>query len=204
MKEKGVFIKKNENGIIILEPGDQYTKSDGTYATSYNPKKMFDISQTTEKQSSTVSIYDDRAKFTALLKECPVDVKAVDSIPNSDNVALWNKDDNVLYVQRTEDINRAFKELSTELAKVELDGSGNKELDSFKSKCTSYMLCKKYGIDVSAISIDSIPQEFKNMSTSEIRNELSSMRSVMGDINSRMNQHFESISKTQKNKDYER
>lgn len=203
-KEQGAFIKKNENGIIILEPGDQYTRSDGSFATSYNPKKMFDITQTTAKQSVLASLYDDRTKLTALLKECPVDIKAVDTIPNSNNVAEWNKDDNVLYVQRTDDIQRTFKEISTELARVSLEESGNTELDNFKCKCTAYMLCKKYDIDTSNFDINYIPEEFKNMSASEIRNELSSMRTAMSDINARMNQHFESISKNQKNKDYER
>ncbi|MBE5805980.1 MAG: hypothetical protein E7313_04630 [Clostridiales bacterium] len=203
-KEQGAFIKKNENGIIILEPGDQYTRSDGSFATSYNPKKMFDITQTTAKQSVLASLYDDRTKLTALLKECPVDIKAVDTIPNSNNVAEWNKDDNVLYVQRTDDIQRTFKEISTELARVSLEESGNTELDNFKCKCTAYMLCKKYDIDTSNFDINYIPEEFKNMSVSEIRNELSSMRTAMSDINARMNQHFESISKNQKNKDYER
>lgn len=203
-KEQGAFIKKNENGIIILEPGDQYTRSDGSYATSYNPKKMFDITQTTAKQSVLASLYDDRTKLTALLKECPVDIKAVDTIPNSNNVAEWNKDDNVLYVQRTDDIQRTFKEISTELARVSLEESGNTELDNFKCKCTAYMLCKKYDIDTSNFDINYVPEEFKNMSASEIRNELSSMRTAMSDINARMNQHFESISKNQKNKDYER
>ncbi len=203
-KEQGAFIKKNENGIIILEPGDQYTRSDGSFATSYNPKKMFDITQTTAKQSVLASLYDDRTKLTALLKECPVDIKAVDIIPNSNNVAEWNKDDNVLYVQRTDDIQRTFKEISTELARVSLEESGNTELDNFKCKCTAYMLCKKYDIDTSNFDINYIPEQFKNMSASEIRNELSSMRTAMSDINARMNQHFESISKNQKNKDYER
>ena len=66
------------------------------------------------------------------------------------------------------------------------------------------MLCKKYGIDVSDININTIPEVFKNMSVSEVRNELTSMRSNMEDINTRMSAYFETISKAQKNKEYER
>ena len=99
-KESGAFIKKGANGIKILEPGDSYTRSDGSSAISYNVKKMFDISQTTSTQKPRTINYDDRVKLTALLKDCPVDIKAVDEIPNSDKVALWNKEDNVLYVKR--------------------------------------------------------------------------------------------------------
>ena len=95
-KEAGAFIKKGANGIKILEPGDSYTRSDGSSAISYNVKKMFDISQTTSTQKPKTINYDDRVKLTALLKDCPVNIKAVDEIPNSNNVAEWNKEDNTL------------------------------------------------------------------------------------------------------------
>lgn len=202
-KQIGAFIKKNSSHIIILEPGDQYTRADGSVATSYNPKKVFDISQTTAKPLVKTN-YDDKTKLTALVTDCPVDPKIVDSIPNSDKIAEWNKDESVLYISKTDDIQRAFKEVATELARVGLEESDNPELDNFKCKCTAYMLCKKYGVDVASIDLNYIPESLKNMSATEIRNELTSMRSTMGDINSRMNQHFERISKQQKNKEHER
>lgn len=203
-KEAGAFIKKGANGIKILEPGDSYTRADGSSAISYNVKKMFDISQTTSKQKPKTISYDDKVKLTALLKDCPVDIKAVDEIPNSDKVALWSKEDNALYVQRGGETATIFKQLAKELTRVTLEETGNNELDNFKCSSTAYMLCKKYGIDVSDININSIPEAFKNMSASEVRNELTSMRSAMEDINTRMSAFFENISRTQKNKEYER
>ena len=143
-KESGAFIKKGANGIKILEPGDSYTRSDGSSAISYNVKKMFDISQTTSTQKPRTINYDDRVKLTALLKDCPVDIKAVDEIPNSDKVALWNKEDNVLYVKRGGETPTIFKQLAKELTRSALEETGNTELDNFKCESTSYMLCKKY------------------------------------------------------------
>lgn len=203
-KESGAFIKKGENGIKILEPGDSYTRADGSSGTSYNVKKMFDISQTTSNQKTRTISYDDKVKLTALLKDCPVDVKIVDMIPNSDNIAEWNKNDNALYVKQGGETPEIFKQIARELTRVGLEETGNIELDNFKCISSSYMLCKKYGIDVSNININSIPEAFKNMSASEVRNELTSMRSVMQDINTRMSAYFESISKTPKNKEHER
>ena len=176
-KESGAFIKKGENGIKILEPGDPYTRADGSSGISYNVKKMFDISQTTSNQKPRTISYDDRVKLTALLKDCPVDIKAVDEIPNSNNVVEWNKEDNALYVKRGGETPEIFKQLAKELTRVALEETGNSELDNFKCVSTSYMLCKKYGIDVSDININSIPEAFKNMSASEVRNELTSIRS---------------------------
>lgn len=203
-KEAGAFIKKGENGIKILEPGDPYTRADGSSGISYNVKKMFDISQTTSNQKPRTISYDDRVKLTALLKDCPVDIKAVDEIPNSNNVVEWNKEDNALYVKRGGETPEIFKQLAKELTRVAFEETGNSELDNFKCVSTSYMLCKKYGIDVSDININSIPEAFKNMSASEVRNELTSMRSAMEDINTRMSAYFETISKTPKNKEHER
>lgn len=202
-KEQGAFIKKAENGIRILEPGDSYTKRDGTTATSYNVKKLFDISQTSMQGKQRKNSYDEKMILTALLKDCPINIKAVDEIENSTNSALWNKDESVIYVKRGEDTSKIFKEISTELVKASLEETGNPELDNFKAKSTSYMICKKYGIDVSDIDI-TIPNSFKEMTSSEVRNELSSMRNQLEDINTRMSSYFESTMKKEKNKDMER
>ena len=43
-KNNGVFIKKGESGIVLLEPGEEYTRTDAV-GVSYNSKKVFDISR---------------------------------------------------------------------------------------------------------------------------------------------------------------
>lgn len=203
-KEAGTFIKKNAKSITILEPGDQYTRSDGTLSTSYNPKKVFDISQTNMKSKPRNVSMADKTKLTAILNECPVDVKVVDDISGTTRLAEWNKDDNVLYVRKNEDIHSTFVQLAQELARAGLETTGNAELDNFKSSCVAYMVCKKYSVDVANYDLKTIPDSMRNMTPSEIRNELSSMRSTMEDINSRISQHYEKMAKTPKNKDYER
>lgn len=203
-KDAGAFIKKNAQSIIILEPGDSYTRADGSTATSYNPKKMFDISQTSFKPNIKGIDYDDKMKLTALVKDCSVSIKVVDEIQGTNCVASWNKDENVLYVKRGGETQDIFKELSSELTRAMLEETDSASLDNFKCRCTSYMLCKKYGIDVSSFNLDSIPDSLKSLSSAEIRNELSSMRSAFEDMNTRMNSHFESITKKAKNKSYER
>lgn len=203
-KELGAYIKKNQTGITILEPGDTYVRPDGSTAPSYNPKKMFDVSQTTFKPLAVNSKYDDKAKLTGLLKECPVDIKVVDTIDDFDSIAKWSKEDNVLFVKRGIEPQIGFKEISRELARASLEETGNNELDNFKCKCTAYMLCKKYDIDVSDFSFNSLPQALQEMNSGEVRNELSSMRNTMEDINGRMSQHFQNISKTHKTKEQER
>lgn len=197
------FVKKNPTWIKILEPGDTYTRADGTQATSYNPKRMLDISQTNAKPKEQTTQYDDKTMLKAFLHNCPVDIKAIDEIPDGKG-AEWNKEDNVLYVRRGLEAPTVFNAISIELAKVGLEETGNVELDSFKSYCASYLVCKKHGIDVSSYNFDNLPQDFKNMEISEIKNTLGDIRGTMEDMNSRMNEYFESISKAQKNRSYER
>ena len=203
-KDLGAYIKKGQEGITILEPGDSYTRADGSTAPSYNPKKMFDVSQTTFKAKERKNNYDDVTKLTALLKDCPVDIKALENPTETDKVAMWNKEDSVLYVKIGGEPQVVFRALSMELARASLEETGNSELDDFKCKCTSYMLCKKYGIDVSNYDFNSLPEALKEMNSGEVRNELSSMRGTMEDINSRMSQYFENVSKTHKSKEQER
>ena len=51
-KEKGTGVKPKEKGIIILEPGNEYVREDGTTAVSYNAKKVFDVSQTFTREKA--------------------------------------------------------------------------------------------------------------------------------------------------------
>ena len=44
--EQGEYVKKGSEAISILEPGNEYTREDGSTAISMNVKKVFDISQT--------------------------------------------------------------------------------------------------------------------------------------------------------------
>lgn len=65
-KNNGVFIKKGESGIVLLEPGEEYTKEDGTVGVSYNSKKVFDISQTTAKAKQYIRSRDAETPFQVM------------------------------------------------------------------------------------------------------------------------------------------
>ena len=44
---KGGYIRKGETGILLMEPGNSYTRKDGSKGLNINIKRVFDISQTT-------------------------------------------------------------------------------------------------------------------------------------------------------------
>ena len=196
-------INSKEKGIIILEPGEIYTKADGSQAQSFNTKSVFDITQTNVKDTPKTNNYDETILLKALLKDSPVAMKVVDSLDNG-KIADWNKADDTLYISRDTDTTLLFNSISKELAKTYLGESNSIELNDFKANCVSYMIGKKYGIDVSSINIGEVPNSLKNQESKSIRNELSFMRDTMEEMNNRMSLYFESISKAQKNKDMER
>lgn len=202
-KEAGGFVTKNAKGITILEPGDSYTKQDGNVSQSYNPKKLFDISQTNVKPNNKENKYDEKIMLKSLFHECPVDVKVVDEL-DSGNIAEWNKADNTLYVGKEENTTAIFNAISKEIARSSFDTTADSQTIEFKAQCVSYMVAKKCGIDVSDIKLNQVPSSFQNLEPKDIRNELSSMRSVMEDMNSRMSQYFESIAKNNKSKEQDR
>lgn len=204
-KEIGESFRINgkEKGIVIIEPGDTYAREDGTQAQSYNTKRVFDISQTNVKDNQKENSYDEKLLLKALIHECPVKMQIVDNL-ESNKVANWNKEDNTLYVCRNTDTAVVFNAIAKELAKANENENSGIELREFKSNCIAYMISKKYGIDVSNVEIGDIPNSLMTLEPKQIRNELVSMRDTMEDMNNRMSQYFESISKTQKNKDMER
>lgn len=194
------FKVKYPKRIIILEPGKQYTTKDGKTVSNINAKEVIDISETNQK-INTKSI-DKKIILQALLHECPVEIKAKDSL-ESGKVCEWNTDDKVIYVAKSDDYDLIISSIANELVKISLYDD-IQEFDEDKSKCIGYMLCKKYGIDVSLNGVENMIDRFKNMETKDVLNELTSMKEVYSDINSRVGQYIDDKRKEVKNKEQER
>jgi hypothetical protein len=85
-KENGVYIKKGESGIVLLEPGEEYTKEDGSVGVSYNSKKVFDISQTNAKPKDRRECErDERLLLKALIHNAPCPIKISQQMPENIN-----------------------------------------------------------------------------------------------------------------------
>ena len=193
------FKHPKPNIITILEPSDPY-EINGRTVTSYNAKDMIDISETNLKPN--VKNYDKKIILQALLHECPIAVKVVDSL-DSGKLCECNSDDKVLYVSRNEVNEQYIKAVATELAKINLYET-NEEIDKEKAECIGYMICKKYGIDTRAESTDILSTKFLSMDNQNIANDLTSMKEVLQDMNSRIGQYLDDKKKESKNIEQER
>lgn len=186
----GVRIKKGQKSIPILEPYE-FTKKDGTTGIDFNIKKMFDVSQTTAKQTpAPTANRDPKALVAAMIDTSPVNVEMTDELPYPNMGAFYNNDKQTLFIKRDIGDSVALCQcVAQELAHAQL--SVNSETYSrrdmgFQAVCVGYMLCKKYGVDVKNFNIERIPDEWKSKDVKEIRAELSETRYAMSEIHSRV------------------
>lgn len=193
-QEKGFELVDNAIEIKILEPSKA---NDKVY---YNPKNVYDITQTNAPIKENAIKYSDRKLLEALLYNCDVPRKAVDTLEDGTVGSEYNKDDNTLYVCKGMEREILFKTLTQEMANIEMKGEVDSNIKSFKSYCISYMICKKYGIDVSDFNFSKLPQEISELREPKaIRAELETIRNTFEKVNTRMTDYFE-ISNKEKNK----
>ncbi len=192
--EKGVDLLDNAVAIKILEPSKKDQK------IYYNPKEVYDISQTNSSIPENTINYSDRRLLEALLHNCNVPRKAVDTLQNGEIGSEYNKDENILYVCKGMDRELLFQTLCQEMGNIEMKDEIDSDIKNFRSYCISYMICKRYGVDISGFNFSNLPQEISGKNESkEIRKQIEKIRSKFEKINNRMTDYFEMTNK-EKNK----
>ena len=194
-----VYVDKNPKWVTILKAGKSYTRDDGTTGVYYTPTKMLDISQTNANQKIKQPIISDKILIKALLENSPINVKVIDN-PNN-NAVEWNKDENTIYISKNIDSTTMFNSVTRELAKASMEDNDSPSITELKSKAISYMVCKKYNIDVSNYDFNNTKDVFMFSSEETVKNVLNSINNGMKDINYRINTYINTINKDYRNKD---
>lgn len=192
-RDQNVYVKRMEkkSPVLIMEPGKEYEREDGSIGTYYNAKKLYDISQTNMREKEPVQEQtDERQLIRALLSNPPVNIIAADpdKMPE-DKGALFEPEENCIYVRKGMDAEQIFRSLTPELVFAGFangDQNYDRDEDAFHAYCASYMLCKKYGVDTQGYDFSHAPEFFEGMEPQEVRAELSKARNAANDISSRM------------------
>lgn len=173
-KEHDVFIRKGESAIIILEPGKEFKRKDGSIGTSYNAKKVFDVSQTTAKQYPKMhKNYNERLLVKALVKQSPVPVEISDKVPEEAG-SVYQPDNKRILIRKGMPGDEIFRCLSREIAHARLDkGDYSREKCNLAAFAISFITCERFGIEPQQIKGDEL---FKGMDSKSIRKELSNIR----------------------------
>ena len=202
-KESGVYVKRGAEAITILEPGKEYTRQeDGSTGVFYNPKKVFDISQTNSRQQAVPTVSrDNRLLLRALINDPVCQYVVSNDLPENINVR-YEPERNILFVRPGLDAPTLFRGLAQELARAHMDRDGiTCESPDFTAYSVSYMLCKRNGVSVEGFSFDRMPVSYATMDAKAIRAEVGVMRDVAGTITTNMNRQFADHEKYTKNRD---
>lgn len=205
-KDAGAYVKKRPQSISILEPGNEYQREDGSWATSYNIKRVYDVSQTNSRTKAQPNVaLDDRLLLKALISRPPVPMQTVDELPNHMG-AYYDHAQQIIFVRRGMAAQDIFRSVSKELAHAEIAGMNpNYSQDSaaFAAYSASYMLCKEYGVDVSGYDFSRLPEQFRSGDAQSIRGALTQIRDAAGNISARMSHALEQ-NRQSKSKEQER
>ena len=188
-KEQGIMLKKFEykNPVMILEPGNQYERADGSIGQSYNVKKLYDISQTMARIPPQESgRIDDRQLIAALITGAPVPVKPIDPRNGMDSAA-FNPEEKCILVQRGLTPDEMFRGIARELAKVAILVEQRPVQDlAFTADAAAYMLCQQSKIEPDRRFIEELPKAFEGLEARDVGEALSAMRDTASDLTSRM------------------
>lgn len=198
-KEKRIELIDGAKAITILEP--VFTNN----RRYYKPKEVFDISQTNARKQENIVDYDDRTLLEAMLYNCDVSREKVERLPDGRIGSEYNKIEDKLYVCKGMDRETLFQTLSQEISNYEMREQEESNIKDFISYCVSYMICKKYGVDVSNYNFENLPEEIADRkSPKEVRAELEKIRKQFEKLNNRMQGYLEVENETKKQKVQER
>lgn len=208
-KSQKNYIRRNElnKHILILEPGDEYRREDGSIGTYINAKKVYDISQSKNSRHREMPLNDINSLIRALANSSPVAFKSItpEQMPQGYAI-LYDKNSDRIYLRNgLDDGVKVFQLTTMEIAHAMI-AKDNPDYDRNESHltayATSYMLCKQYGINTEDFAFEVSLQSETN-EPQDIKKELTKIKSIANNISNRMEPTL-SKNRANKEKSYER
>ena len=202
-KQSRVYVNKDAQKIVILEPSKEYTRDDGTKAVGYNAKVVYDISETSAKDRQQAQ----EPKTMRELVSAMIDASPIPFVPVADLEipAYYDSKQQTIFIKTGLTEEQLFVSMAKEVSAAVFDFKHNESRDAsdFKSFCVAYMVSSRYGVDTRGFDFSRLPREYAEMDTQAFKGELGTMRDVLGEIQSDM---FKSLEKNKppKNKEQER
>lgn len=186
-QKEGYKVRLRDKSAVILEPSKPILREDGSSHVYYNPKRVYDISATNAPRKESKPFPKEKDVLRALLRSSPINVQAVDSLDTEDKCALYNENEHVLCVCRNKDTINTIQDVVYEISKyyMDIEAKVDRDINSFKSTCVTYMFCKKYGIEFPEEIFNKLENQL-NGNDKVIRDRLSNMNEVSGLICNRV------------------
>lgn len=177
----GGYINKGARGIILLEPGNEFKRKDGSTARKINTKKMFDISQTNlYSPARGPAKYDIRYLMKAIISNAPCVVEVVRELPDGKN-AVYLPHQQKIQLKENIIADHAFHSLAEGMAYAYGDRE-QIEVTPFIAYCTAFTICEKYNVGNWGFDYDKVPAGFVDKKSMDIRTELNKVRVLTKEI----------------------
>ena len=195
-KDERVSIKRGETGIMILEPGKEYTRKDGTKAVSVNVKRVFDVSQTSLPFAvPQVEHRDERLLIRAMVKDAPCRFENTeDRSKLHGRTAYYFPETNTVMALPGADNRDLFRDMTAALAAAHLKQK-DKETPALGAveACVAYILCQRNGIDTASFDFSESPTSVREMDEAGFKQWLGTIRDISNTISQDMERFFEKL-----------
>ena len=202
-KQSRVYVNKDAQKVVILEPSKEYTRGDGSKAVGYNAKEVYDISETSAKDRQEAQEKKPMRELVSAL----IDASPVPFVPVADleMPAYYDSEQQSIFIRTGLNEEQLFVSMAKEVSAAVFDFKHNesREASEFKSYCVAYMVSSRYGVDTRGFNFFRLPKELAETDTQAFKGELGSMRDVLGEIQSEMYKSLEK-NKPAKSKEQER
>ena len=202
-KQSRVYVNKDAQKVVILEPSKEYTRGDGSKAVGYNAKEVYDISETSAKDRQEAQEKKSMRELVSAL----IDASPVPFVPVADleMPAYYDSEQQSIFIRTGLNEEQLFVSMTKEVSAAVFDFKHNesREASEFKSYCVAYMVSSRYGVDTRGFNFSRLPKELAETDTQAFKGELGSMRDVLGEIQSEMYKSLEK-NKPAKSKEQER
>ena len=202
-KQSRVYVNKDAQKVVILEPSKEYTRGDGSKAVGYNAKEVYDISETSAKDRQEAQEKKSMRELVSAL----IDASPVPFVPVADleMPAYYDSEQQSIFIRTGLNEEQLFVSMAKEVSAAFFDFKHNesREVSEFKSYCVAYMVSSRYGVDTRGFNFSRLPKELAETDTQAFKGELGSMRDVLGEIQSEMYKSMEK-NKPAKSKEQER
>ena len=202
-KQSRVYVNKDAQKVVILEPSKEYTREDGSKAVGYNAKEVYDISETSAKDRQEAQEKKPMRELVSAL----IDASPVPFVPVADleMPAYYDSEQQSIFIRTGLNEEQLFVSMAKEVSAAVFDFKHNesREVSEFKSYCVAYMVSSRYGVDTRGFNFSRLPKELAETDTQVFKGEIGSMRDVLGEIQSEMYKSMEK-NKPAKSKEQER
>lgn len=194
-KNMGYSLQGKQVPINIIERGNSYVGNDGSMRTAYNPKRVYDVSQTTAAGKIATQIYPAKPFLAAIVRTATAEIvpTTADKCGEKQD-ALFSVAENKVYVNTNQDITVMCVSVLRELSHASFareNPTYDRESNQFAAECSANLIANKSGIQNIPIDGSKVVEFLKDYDLQGGREELGKIQSTAKFLHGRAERYIE-------------